>query len=46
MKLAKPFVTLLDSESGEVLVFAPLSKTRLNALVKAYSRAGIEAVIA
>ena len=46
MKVANPFITLLDSESGEVLVFAPLSKTRLNALVKAYSRAGIEAVIA
>ena len=38
------FVTLLDSETGEVLVYAPLSKTRLNALVRAYSRAGIEAV--
>jgi len=46
MKHDKPFITLLDSENGEVLVFAPLSKTRLNALVKAYSRAGIEAVIA
>jgi hypothetical protein len=31
---SNPFVTLLDSETGEVLVFAPLSKTRLNALVK------------
>lgn len=41
-----PFITLLDSDTREVLVFAPLSKTRLNALVKAYSRAGIEAVIA
>jgi hypothetical protein len=46
MRVSKPFITLLDSENGEVLVFAPLSKTRLNALVKAYSRAGIEAVIA
>jgi hypothetical protein len=46
MKVSNPFITLLDSESGEVLVFAPLSKTRMNALVKAYSRAGIEAVIA
>jgi hypothetical protein len=46
MRVSNPFVTLLDSESGEVLVFALLSKTRLNALVKAYSRAGIEAVIA
>jgi hypothetical protein len=46
MRLAKEFTTLLDSESGEVLVFAPLSKTRVNALVKAYSRAGIEAIVA
>jgi len=46
MKVSNPFITLLDSESGEVLVFAPLSKTRMNALVKAYSKAGIEAVIA
>ncbi len=46
MKHANPFVTLLDSENGEVLVFAPLSKTRVNALIKAYSRAGIEALIA
>jgi hypothetical protein len=46
MRADKPFVTLLDSDTREVLVFAPLSKTRLNALVKAYSRAGIEAVIA
>jgi hypothetical protein len=41
-----PFVTLLDSETREVLVFAPLSKTRVNALVRAYSRAGIEVVTA
>jgi hypothetical protein len=46
MRVSNPFITLLDSESGEVLVFAPLSKTRMNALVKAYSKAGIEAVIA
>lgn len=46
MRADKPFITLLDSETGEVLVYAPLSKTRLNALVKAYSRAGIEALIA
>jgi hypothetical protein len=46
MRVSNPFITLLDSESGEVLVFAPLSKTRMNALIKAYSRAGIEAVIA
>jgi hypothetical protein len=46
MKVSNPFITLLDSETREVLVFAPLSKTRLNALVKAYSKAGIEAVIA
>jgi hypothetical protein len=46
MRASNPFITLLDSESGEVLVFAPLSKTRMNALIKAYSRAGIEAVIA
>jgi hypothetical protein len=39
-------MTLLDSETREVLVFAPLSKTRLNALVRAYSRAGIEAIVA
>jgi hypothetical protein len=38
--------TIKDRISGEVLVFAPLSKTRINALIKAYSRAGIEAVIA
>lgn len=43
---AKEFVTILDSDTREVLVFAPLSKTRLNALVKAYSRAGIEAIVA
>jgi hypothetical protein len=43
---SKEFVTLFDSETREVLVYAPLSKTRLNALVKAYSRAGIEAVTA
>jgi hypothetical protein len=43
---SKEFVTLLDSDSREVLVFAPLSKTRVNALVKAYSRAGIEAIVA
>lgn len=46
MRATNPVITLLDSETREVLVFAPLSKTRLNALVKAYSRAGIEAVIA
>jgi len=46
MRPSNPFVTLLDSNSGEVLVFAPLSKTRVNALIKAYSRAGIEALIA
>ena len=46
MKTSKEFVTLLDSETGEVLVYAPLSKARLNALVKAYSRAGIEALVA
>jgi hypothetical protein len=46
MKVTKPFTTLLDSETREVLVFAPLSKTRLNALVKAYSRAGIEVITA
>lgn len=39
-------IILKDSSTGEVLVIAPLSKTRLNALVKAYSRAGIEAVLA
>ncbi len=39
-------IVLKDSVTGEVLVIAPLSKTRLNALVKAYSRAGIEAVLA
>jgi hypothetical protein len=38
--------TIKDRNTGEVLVFAPLSKTRLNALLKAYSRAGIEAIIA
>jgi hypothetical protein len=46
MRADKPFMTLLDSETREVLVFAPLSKTRLNALVRAYSRAGIEAIVA
>lgn len=46
MRVSNPVITLLDSETREVLVFAPLSKTRLNALVKAYSKAGIEAVIA
>lgn len=37
---------LKDSDTGEVLVISPLSKTRLNALIKAYSKAGINAVIA
>ncbi len=46
MRTANPVITLLDSETREVLVYAPLSKTRLNALIKAYSRAGIEALIA
>lgn len=46
MRADKPFMTLLDSETREVLVFAPLSKTRLNALVRACSRAGIEAIVA
>ena len=46
MPRTNPFVTLLDSETREVLVFAPLSKTRVNALVRAYSRAGIEVVTA
>jgi hypothetical protein len=46
MRVANPVITLLDSETREVLVFAPLSKTRLNALVRAYSRAGIEAIVA
>jgi hypothetical protein len=46
MPRTNPFVTLWDSETREVLVFAPLSKTRVNALVRAYSRAGIEAVTA
>jgi hypothetical protein len=41
-----PFITLLDSESGEVLVYAPLSKTRVNALIKAYGKAGITASVA
>jgi hypothetical protein len=46
VRASNPFVTLLDSETREVLVFAPLSKTRVNALVRAYSRAGIEVVTA
>lgn len=46
MRKESPYITLLDSDTGEVLVYAPLSKTRLNALVKAYARAGIEAVLA
>jgi hypothetical protein len=46
MKVSNPFYTLKDSESGEVFVQAPLSKSRLNALLKSYSRAGIELVIA
>jgi hypothetical protein len=46
MRVSNPVITLLDSDTREVLVFAPLSKTRMNALIKAYSRAGIEAVIA
>lgn len=40
----KTTVTIKDSITGEVLAVAPLSKTRLNAILKAYSRAGIEAV--
>jgi hypothetical protein len=39
-------VILKDSATGEVLVIASLSKTRLTALVKAYGKAGIEAVTA
>lgn len=38
--------TIKDRFTGEVLVFAPLSKTRVNALLKAYSRAGVEAIVA
>ena len=37
--------TIKDIATGEVLVIAPLSKTRINALIKAYSRAGIEACV-
>jgi hypothetical protein len=38
--------TIRDIRTHEVLVHAPLSKTRLNALVKAYAHAGIHAVVA
>jgi hypothetical protein len=37
-----PVYTLRDTETLEVLVYAPLSKTRLNALVRAYRLAGLE----
>jgi len=46
MKATNPFYTLKDSATGEVFVEAPLSKSRLNALIKSYSRAGIELIIA
>lgn len=42
----KQLVTIKDSTTGEVLAVAPLSKTRLVAILKAYSKAGIEAVTA
>lgn len=45
MKASNPVYTLRDSETLEVLVYAPLSKTRLNALVRAYHLAGLEVVI-
>ena len=40
-----PVYTLRDTETLEVLVYAPLSKTRLNALVRAYHLAGIEVLV-
>jgi hypothetical protein len=45
MRPTNPVYTLRDSETLEVLVYAPLSKTRLNALVRAYHLAGLEVVI-
>jgi len=37
--------TLKDADTLEVLVCAPLSKTRLTALIRAYAKAGILATI-
>jgi hypothetical protein len=45
MRAPNPVYTLRDSDSLEVLVVAPLSKTRLNALIRAYHLAGLEVVI-
>ena len=45
MKPPNPVYTLRDSETLEVLVYAPLSKTRLNALIRAYHLSGLEVVI-
>lgn len=40
-----PEAVIYDVMSGEVLTQAPLSPSRINALVKAYNRAGIDAVV-
>lgn len=42
----KVHTIIKDRLTGEVLVSAPLSKTRATVLVKSYTRAGFEAVIA
>jgi hypothetical protein len=42
----KQLITIKDRNTGEVLAVAPLSKTRCTAILKAYSKAGIEAVTA
>ena len=42
----KVHTIIKDRKTAEVLVSAPLSKTRCTALVKSYTRAGFEAVVA
>ena len=42
----KEVCILKDAATLEVLVCAPLSKTRVTALIKAYAKAGIVAIAA
>jgi hypothetical protein len=42
----KQLTTIKDRNTGEILAVALLSKTRCTALLKAYGKAGIEAVTA
>lgn len=42
MAKIKQFVTIKDHYTGEVLVYAPLSKTSLNRLMRSYRLAGFD----